>query len=290
MVDTQTVTEDALQALHHLDGQRYLRHKKQHLLFTLQCTLYQVNVYLCLTTRRHTMQQGHLFLHHRQQYLIVCLLLSGTKRLDEFRTIGTAMVQASHLHLVGLQHLSLFQLFQRCRRTAGDIHQFLAGHLCRLQFRLSSLLQLVPPRQRKILRKDIQLILGTCQHVERHMQGFHILILLGQSDIGLRLGPIAIFRLQTAWQGRLVHVAYGRKVIVADPVPLLQLGRCNDRGHIHHHLNRLYLIVLRLLVVDAVYQTDILLSSTEGDEHPYTLHHTHALRNGIGKGGIQWYR
>ena len=55
MIDTQLVAEDALQPLHHLHRQGYLRQQVEHLLFTLQCQLDQMDVYLRLAAARHTM-------------------------------------------------------------------------------------------------------------------------------------------------------------------------------------------------------------------------------------------
>ena len=70
-------------------------------------------------------------------------------------------------------------------------------------------------------------------------------------------------------------------------MPYLQLSVSNDRLRIHHHLNGFYLIVLRRLVVHTIYQSHILLASTEGYEYAHTLNHTHPLRDSIGEGGMQ---
>ena len=111
MVDAQAVAKHALQTLHQLYGQRYLGQQVEHLLLAVQGMLYQMDVYLSLAARRHAVQQRHLLFHHRHQNAVIGILLGQAQRLDEFRTVGPAVVQASHLHLVELQHLALLQLF-----------------------------------------------------------------------------------------------------------------------------------------------------------------------------------
>ena len=49
MIDAQTVAEDALQALHHLNGEGYFWQEIEHLFLTLQGTLDEVDVYLGLS-------------------------------------------------------------------------------------------------------------------------------------------------------------------------------------------------------------------------------------------------
>ena len=123
------------------------------------------------------------------------------------------------------------------------------------------------------------------------MQGCHVAILLGKPDVSFRLRFITVFSLQASWQSSFIHITDGRQVVVANPVPQLQLGVSNDGRHIHHCLDILHGIALWLLVVHTTCQTDILCTSTEGHQHAHTLHHhVHPLRNGIGKGSVQRHR
>ena len=129
MVNTQPIAKHALQSLHHLHRQRYLRQQIEHLLFLFQSPLDEVYVNLRLTARRHAMQQCHITLHHRHQDGIVGILLRPAQRLDEVWTILAAVIQSSYLHFVGLQHLALLQLLQRLSGGATGIHQLLPCNL-----------------------------------------------------------------------------------------------------------------------------------------------------------------
>ena len=229
VVDAQTVAEDALQTVHHLHRQRYLWQQVEHLLVTLQGPLDEVDVYLRLARTRHAVQQGDLLLHHRHQDFVVRPLLGRRQGLYQLRPVFAAVVQPSHLHLVGFQHLALLQLLDSIGRGTADVHQFLAGHLgygrsrtigaCRPALGI----YLVPMRQSQIVDENIQLLLGPRQHVEGDVQGCSIPILRRQPDVGLRLGVITVLSLQAGRQRSLVNVADGRHIIIADPPPQLQL-------------------------------------------------------------------
>ena len=92
VIDAQPVTEHALQTLHHLYRQGYLWHQEQYLFLSVQRPLYQVDIDFGFATRRHAMQQCHRLLHHRQQYLVICLRLGRAQWFDQFRTIRASMV------------------------------------------------------------------------------------------------------------------------------------------------------------------------------------------------------
>ena len=129
VVDTQSVAEDTLQALHHLHRQRNFRQQVEHLFLAFQSPLYEVDIYLRLATAGHAVQEGDRLLHHRHQDGVIGLLLCPAQPLDEFRVILAPVVQSSHLHLVGLQHATPFQLLQRSGRGLTGIQQLLTGNL-----------------------------------------------------------------------------------------------------------------------------------------------------------------
>ena len=102
VIDAKPVAEDAAQTVHHLDGQRYLGQQVEHLTVLLQLALYEVDVYLGLAAGGDTVKQRHLVLHHREQYLVIGLLLWCCQSLDVLGMGLAAVVQTTHLHLVSL--------------------------------------------------------------------------------------------------------------------------------------------------------------------------------------------
>ena len=107
VVDAKAVAEDAVQPLHHLDGEGYLGQQVEHLAVLVNLALYQVDVDFGLAAGGDTMQQGHLLLHHRHQYLVVGRLLCRAEPLDVLWMRLAAVVQPSHLHLVCFEHTAL---------------------------------------------------------------------------------------------------------------------------------------------------------------------------------------
>ena len=286
MVDAQPVAEDALQTLHHLYRQCYLGHEEEHLLLPLQRTLYQLDVYLRLAARCHTVQQRHPVLEHRHQDGVVSLLLGRAEWLHQFGVVFPTVVQPPYFHLVGFQQLSLLQLFDGLCRCTADVHQFLAGHL----LRLDAVFHAVPPRQFKIGRESLQLFLGSRQHVQGNVQRRHMAVLLRQPDIDLCLGTVAVFSLQSCGQGSLIDIADGRQVVVADPVPQLQLCLVDDRQRIHHRLDVLHFVTLRRCVVHAVHNADVRLAATEAHEYAHAHLYRHTVGHGVGKRPLQGHR
>ena len=102
MVDAQTVTKDTLETIHHLNSKRNLGQKIEHLLFLFEDLLDEVDIDLRLTARRDAVKQCNRFLEERKLYLVECLLLGQTKRLDLFGMGFPTMVQAPHFLFVGL--------------------------------------------------------------------------------------------------------------------------------------------------------------------------------------------
>ena len=286
MVDAQPVAKDALQALHNLHRQGNLGQQIEHLLLPLQRLLYQVDVYLCLARTCHTVQQGDVLLHHLHQDGIVGILLGFSQRFDELWTIVASMVQTTHLHFIGFQQLPFLQLADGfCRRLRG-IHQFLPGHLNNLQTWII-VLDEVPVRQFQIAGKRLQLLLRASQDVQGDVQSSHMAILLCQPDVRLRLGFVAVLRLQSAGQCRLVHLTDGRQVVVANPMPQLQLLWCDHRLLVYLLLNGFHFVALRLHMMHPGYQTDICLRPSEAHQHAHALTYRHALRHGVGKQPLQ---
>ena len=103
MVDAQTIAEDALQTLHHLHRQRYLRQEVEYLFLAFESLADEVDVDFRLTRPRNSMQQRHLFLHLLHQNVVIGILLSSTEGLDEVRTIVATMIQATNFYLVGFE-------------------------------------------------------------------------------------------------------------------------------------------------------------------------------------------
>ena len=145
-------------------------------------------------------------------------------------------------------------------------------------------------RQFEISRESIQLLLRPAQHVQGDVQGCHILIGLRQPDVRLRLRLIPVLRLQSRRQGRLIDIADGRQVVVANPVPQLQLPFRHDRLFVHHLRNRLHLIALRLHIVHLSHNTQIRLAASESDQHAHAHPHAHPLGNGVGEQPLQGHR
>ena len=112
VVDAQAVAEDAAQAVHHLNGQGDLGQQVEHLTVLLQFALYEVDVDFRLAAGGHAVKQRHLVLHHGEQNLVVGFLLWCGEPLDVLGTGLAAVVQASHLHLVGLQQAALDELVE----------------------------------------------------------------------------------------------------------------------------------------------------------------------------------
>ena len=122
------------------------------------------------------------------------------------------------------------------------------------------------------------------------MQGCHTLVGLRQPDIRLRLRLIAVLCLQARRQGSLIHLADGRQVVVANPVPQPQLPFRHDRLAVHHLRNRLHLIALRLHIVHLSHNTDVRLAASESHQHANAHPHAHPLGNGVGEQPLQGHR
>ena len=145
-------------------------------------------------------------------------------------------------------------------------------------------------RQRQIFRKSLQLVASSRQHVQRDVQRRHVTILLRQPDVRLRLRLIAVLSLQACRQCGLIHLADGRQVVVADPLPHLQLLRRDDGFSIHHVDDGLHLVALWRLVVHSGHQSHIGLSTSEGHQHTHTYLHRLPFGYGVGKRALQRHR
>ena len=280
MVDAQTGAEDALQALHHLNGQGYFGQQVEHLLVALQGLLYQVDVELRLTARRDAVQQGDVLLHHLHEDGVIGVALCLAERLDEVRTIVAAMVQSTYLHLIAFQHLALLQLLDGLRRGTAGIHQFFTGHSLHSRRGVGDL---VPARQLQIGGKCLQLLSGPCQHVQRNVQGCYVAVLLRQSDVRFRLRAVAVLGLQSCRQGCLIDLTDRRQVVVAYPRPQAQLHVGHYRRGIDRLQQRFHLVAHRLLLMHPHHDAEIGLGAPEGHEDTLPHPDVHALRHGVGE-------
>ena len=104
--------------------------------------LYEVDVYLCLTTGCDSMKQCDVVLHHREENVVVCLSLGSTQSVHFLGMWFTRVIKSSHLLLVCLQHSPLHQHTDGGQCGVGGIHEFLACYL--LDIRI--ILGLVPMR------------------------------------------------------------------------------------------------------------------------------------------------
>ena len=125
MVDAEAGTKDAAQTVHHLNSQRYLWQQVEHLAFLLQFTLNKMDVNLRLATGGDTVEQRHLFLHHREKNLVVGFLLGNVELFDKFRVRLSSVVQTSHLQLIGLKQPTLHKGIDGGKGMA-TIEQFVA--------------------------------------------------------------------------------------------------------------------------------------------------------------------
>ena len=286
MVDAQSLTEDALQALHHLYRQCYLGQQVEHLLVLLECMLDEVDVEFGLSGAGDAVQQGDGLAHHGHQEGVVGVLLGGGEGVYEVGTVVAAVVQAAHLFLVRLEQLSALQLAQGVGGGLAGIHQLLAGDL----HGLCAVLYEVPARQCEVAGEGVQLSLGTRQHVKGDVQGGGRLVLGAEAYVGLRLGTVAVLGLQPGGQGGLVDVARGGEVVVADPLPQRELAG-EDQGPVVEHLQQgLHLVALGLPVVHTGHKTYVALRASEADQHAHALLYRHALGHGIGEQGLQRHR
>ena len=285
VVDAQAVAEDAAQAVHHLNGQRYLRQQVEHLAVLLQLALYKMDVDFSLAAGSDAVQQRYLLLQEREQYLVVGVLLSGVELLDEFGVWLAAVVQSSHLHLVGFQQSALDECVQRFCRAIRGVEQFVAADTL-------AALSVVPTREGQKLGEDLLLLVGTLQHVEGYVKRLLILKVWSQPDVGVGLRTVAVLSLQACGQCRLVDFADGRHVVVGYPLPQLQLGRQQDGTGVEHLVDVLHLIALRGRVVDAGHQTDIVFRLAEGNTDTYPLLHLllQLLWHGIGEIAVERQR
>ena len=69
-----------------------------------------MDIDLRLAARRDALQQRHPLLQEREEYLVVGILLRLTQRLDTLWMRLAAMIQASHLHFIGLEEATFHQL------------------------------------------------------------------------------------------------------------------------------------------------------------------------------------
>ena len=127
MVDTQTTTEDALQAFHHLDGKGNLGQEIKHLLLFVECLLYEVNVDFRLAAGGNTVKQRDILLEERKLYLVEGVLLDGTEGFDVLGMRLATMVQASHFLLIGFKQ-STFNKGRDGSKRMALVQEFVAGN------------------------------------------------------------------------------------------------------------------------------------------------------------------
>ncbi len=101
VVNAQTVTKDTLETIHHLNCKRNFGQEVEYLLFLVEGLLDEMDIDFRLTAGRDTMKQRNRFLEEGKLYLVECLLLGQTKRLDLFGMGFPTMIQTPHFLFVG---------------------------------------------------------------------------------------------------------------------------------------------------------------------------------------------
>ena len=237
------------------------------------------------------MQQRHPFLHEGEENLVVGILLRLAHLLDKFGMRLAALVQSAHLHLVCLQYAALHQQVQCGQCGTAGIHQLLAGNL---QHGLAGIVALngVPARHGQISDESFLLFGGPCQHVQGHVQRRFVAVGLCQADIRLCTGPVALLGLQSCGQRSLHHVADGRHVVIADPLPLSQLALQQDGLLVHQLCQWLHGVALGLCAVQSGHDAHIALTASEGHKDTHAQLHPllHLLWNGIGECAVKRHR
>ena len=181
------------------------------------------------------MQQHHLFTQKLEQHLVVSVLLCGIELLDALGMWFTTMVQAPHFTLIGIQYFPIDECLQGCRRAMAFVHQFLAGNLCNVRSTACLLPDAIGiARQRKEVDKNLLLFLGASQHVEGYVQCLFVAIGLAKAHISLSFRPVAFLVLQSGRQGCIHHLAQRSHVVIADPLPQLQLPGQQDGAVVEH--------------------------------------------------------
>jgi hypothetical protein len=121
-------------------------------------------------------------------------------------------------------------------------------------------------------------------------RGF-VLIIWGQTDEGLCARLIALFSLQASRESGLIHLTNRRHIIISYPLPEFQLARQQDRLRINDNGDGLYLVALRLLIMQTGNDAHIVLITPKGNDDAYPLGYAPLgfLRDGISKETVERY-